>query len=445
MIASIAQKRMAARAAGCIRFSLPLIAFLLNGNFHPDISLGGADSNSQLVVGLLFWLAVIASTFFLRPILEIEWSFGLYVTFAFFGVAIASGLWSDNAQGSLLKSAAQLVTLIGAWRLALTFPWEEIVAGFQRGLFAVCLLSAAAAIFIPSIGLVHDFMHEGQWCGLFSSKQTLGVCAALLLFFSTSLLLNGAGALYSWASIALSVVCVLGAGSRGGGALAVAATSASYFMSKSKGIAHTLAFMPFVMSVAYVGIIAYMLHTQNRYIVVFGQSLDFTSRTFIWQHALRYFWDWPWLGAGVNGFWTKSVVKSLFIERYGWFLDDYHNGYLAIVMETGIVGYALFLLAYLLLAFRINSPEHRAAFSKRQTLFGLSYVCLMFTINLTETFFLRSTNTLTTQLVMVSAFVFARPVAALKASRSNATVKIAPGRRPIERAMTAGKAFSCVE
>ncbi len=410
LIAETMRARMEARATFLIRLSLVLIVFVLNGDFHPDITPGGEGSNFQQYLGLLFWMLVITSSFFVTPRLEIEWSAGLYVILAFFGLAMASAFWSENIQTSLLKSTAQLLVLIGAWRLTLTFPWQDITACMQMGLFAICFLSAGMAIFFPSIGVLSDYMHGGQWSGLFSSKQSLGICAAMLLFFSTFRLMHGASSPYSWISIALSVLCLLASGSRGGGALAVAAIGAIYFMRKWRALARALAFAPLIMGFAGAGVIAYLLYTQNRYLVVFGASLDFTERTYIWQHALKFFWDFPWLGAGINGFWTRGVVKDLFLERYSWFLDNYHSGYIAILTETGLVGYLLFLLAYFSFAFRIRDIIDKSLLPQSQMAFCVAYSFLLFVINFTETYFLRSTNILATQSIMILALAFARPV-----------------------------------
>ncbi len=421
LIAKAMQARMEARASFLIRLSLVLIAFVLNGDFHPDLTPGGEGSNFQQYLGLLFWLVIIGSTFFMTPRYEIEWSAGVYATLAFFGLSMASALWADNIQESILKSAAQLIVLIGAWRLAMALPREEITGCMQIGLFAICLLSAGTAIFSPSIGVVSDYLHGGQWSGLFSSKQTLGICAAMLLFFSAFGLMHGADLLYGWISIALSILCLLASGSRGGGAVAVAAIGALYLLRKWRYFTRTLAFMPFVLGITGGGVIAYFLHTQNRYLVVFGAPLDFTERTFIWQHALRFFGDFPWFGSGVNGFWTRSIVKELFLERYHWFLDNYHSGYIAILMETGVVGYFLFLLAYVFFAIRVGDLVRSSILPKSETSFAVSYSCLLFVIDFTETYFLRSTNILATLSIMVMAYVFSRPATASRASLSDAS------------------------
>jgi O-antigen ligase len=312
----------------------------------------------------------------------------------------------------MMKSAAMLIVLAGAWRLTLTFPWEELLACVQHGLFFICLLSALMAIFVPGIGLMDDYFHGGQWRGLFWSKQTLGFCSDLLLYLSTFRLMNDRRHRYSWTGVALAILCLIGSGSRGGAVLAVSAVLATYAMRRWRALGCFLAFIPFILTLVGALLISYLLYTQNRFVVIGGAWLDFTQRTYIWQHALRFFWDAPSFGFGVNGFWTQRNVKDLFLERYQWFLDNYHNGYIAILMETGVVGYILFTIAGLCFALRMNGLVRYGLLPQRQTSFAIIFACLVYIIDFSETYFMRSTNLLTTMLAIVTALAFSRPLIA---------------------------------
>lgn len=403
-----ANRRGASHARVIIHAALFFAVVLLNGPFNPGL-LGGGDENTSFnqIAGLCLWGVIILSSGFLPATMAIDWSKGVYVTFAFFGLTLASVLWSRTSGDSLTKATALLITLIGAWRLALTFPVQETIATAQKGYFALCLVSAAVAIFAPAIGVETSYMHNGQWNGVFINKQNLGVVAAISLFYSIYIYILGAGRAYSWISIATATLCIVASGSRGGGALAVMAILCVAFMRRSDGFARFCAFLPFSMGICGALLISYLLYTENRYLVVFGNNLDFTSRTFIWQHAIRYFWETPWLGKGINGFWTQSAVKDTFVERYKWFLDNYHDGYIAIVMELGIVGYALFLGSYWFFALRASHDLGKAA-SKDDLHFAISYAFLIFFINFTETLFVRSTSFSYTILMMTTAYVFCR-------------------------------------
>lgn len=405
-------------AKASVRISIILISFLLNGDFHPDLVPGGDGSGVQQYLGLALWLIIFVATAYLPPILKIDWSAGLYANLAPYAFAIASSFWSFNPSSSFPKSATMLIVLIAAWRVTVTVSWAEIILWTQHGLVAVCVLSAMVAIFLPGIGVMNDYLHAGQWCGLFSSKQTLGFCGAILVYIAATRLMNGAPALYGWSSIFMGAITLLASGSRGAGGLAVASLLAVYAMRSSRTMVIVLAYAPFLMGIAGALLIAYLVQTGNRFIVVFGANLDFTERTFIWQHAIRFFSEAPWFGFGLNGFWTRSDITELYLERYGWLLENFHNGYIAIAVETGVVGFFLFLLGYWFFAARIRIIAQNRYLNEPDVAFCVSFVCMMFFIDFTETFFLRSTNFRATMLTMITALAFSRPFA-VTVARSN--------------------------
>ncbi|WP_424362171.1 O-antigen ligase family protein [Methylocystis parvus] len=403
-----------------IRASLFAIAVLLNGDFHPQLVPGGEGSAVQQYLGLLAWLVIIGASYFAPQRLVVEWTVGLYVNLAFYGLALLSFLWSQNVAASAPKCVALLIVLWGSWRLTLMLDWEEIVARTHDGLFLVGVASCIVSLAFPSIGLQDTWQHAGQWNGVFISKQTLGVVGAVQLFQASYLMMNGARSPYYWLSALVAVICVVASGSRGGGALAVAALVSLYIMRLSPGFARMMAYVPFLMGLVAAALIADLLYTQNRYLVIYGVALDFTERTFIWQHALRYIWMHPWLGYGLNGFWTLDWVKALYLERYSWFLDNYHSGYINILVETGFVGYGLFLLSYLFFGLRANDIARARYYPERYTSFGLAFTFLLFLIDFTETFFLRSTNFRTTMLTMILAMTFARPASPVHDAQESA-------------------------
>lgn len=433
-LAATSRARAADWAIRAIRLSVLLIAVLLNGDFHPALLPGGEGSTAQQYVGLLCWLVVIGGSFIASPRFEVAWSAGLYINLAFYALAILSFLWSQNPGASLPKCTTLAIVLFGAWRLTLILDWEEIVRVTHDGLFWVGVASIVIALAAPSIGVQATWQHSGQWNGVFYSKQTLGVCSAVQLFQASYRLMNGARGVYYWLSSVVAIVCVLASGSRGGGALAVIALMALYAMRLSPAFARAMAFVPVVMGLFAALLIADLLVTENRYLHIFGINLDFTERTFIWQHALRFFWQAPWLGYGLNGFWTLDWVKDAYLARYSWYLDNYHNGYINVLVETGFIGFSLFLLGYLLFGFRMNEIVARGYFPEKQTSFGLGFTFLLFVIDFTEAFFLRSTNFRSTMLVMIVAFAFARPIPRPENAFGSETHRD-PGRR---RARAAG-------
>jgi O-antigen ligase len=190
------------------------------------------------------------------------------------------------------------IVLFCAWRLTRSLAFDDIVECYLLGLFGVCAAAIAVAIAAPDIGVLKTWQHAGQWNGIFVTKQTLGIGGALLLFFSSYRLLDASRRPWHYAAAAVALVCVIASGSRGGGALAVVSVVCVYLTRLSTRFARGLAFAPFVMILLGIALIAYFVATGNKYLVLFDAELDFTERSFIWQHALRFYPSAPWLGHG---------------------------------------------------------------------------------------------------------------------------------------------------
>ncbi len=74
----------------------------------------------------------------------------------------------------------------------------------------------------------------------------------------------------------------------------------------------------------------------------------FSGRTLIWQFTLEHIQERPWLGYGYAGFWDIGADSPKFqMQNFIARMPHAHNGFLEIVLETGLVGFTL-LLAFLM-------------------------------------------------------------------------------------------------
>jgi exopolysaccharide production protein ExoQ len=391
-----------------------LITFFSNGNFQDKIIPDSANSSLQQYIVVAMWIMIGGASYFRRTILRIDLTAGLLANFALYALALISISWSYNPVESVTKGAAMCFVIFGAYRLVRTTPFDEIVECIIHGLFLLNASSVFLALFVPDIGVLANWQHAGQWNGIFFSKQTLGICGALLLFFSSYRLLNPPRRIYHGVAAAMALACVIGSESRGGGAVAVLAVACIYLTGASMRFARILAFFPFVTSLFGAALIIYFVRTGNLYLTIFDTDIDFTERTFIWQYALSHFKNAPLLGYGLNGFWTLKDVKDVFVEQHGWFLDNYHDGYIAIVMETGAIGFCIFVASYFLYGLRIVGEIRDRGALDRNVALTLVYCCLIFFIDFTETFFLRSTNITSSVLTICIFIAFSRSRLALK-------------------------------
>jgi exopolysaccharide production protein ExoQ len=413
-------------SAPSLYYTTIAISFISNGNFHSKL-VGPEDSNLQQIVGVCLWLGVVAISYFRVPLLRVPLSAGLVLSLGVYGLAILSPIWATDPMASMMKAGTLAIVAFGAYRLTQTLDVDRIIEGVYLGQFAVLVASIGMALFVPEIGVMDTYQHAGQWCGVFWSKQSLGLLGAVFLFFSCyRLLVDSRRRAFHAVGVAVALVCTIASGSRGGCVLAIFAVLCLYLTLQSTHFARALAFLPFAMCLTGVALVAYFVDTGSEYLVIFDYPFDFTERTFIWRHALSFFPERKWLGFGLNGFWTLPDVKGLFIERHGWFLDNYHDGYIAIAMETGVIGLALFIGGALIFGQRIVARIEIDRRLDPEVALALAYTCLIFFINFTETIFLRSTNVQATLLLVFMFFVYAGPA-----------FIAAPARRPVQTLLKA--------
>lgn len=390
-------------ARNVMRLSIPINVLFATSTFNPEIW-PAAQSYLQQVIALSLWVLLICASYFVRPVFRSTLGTDTIVFIGFYAYAIVSVLWTGLLAASLMKSAALAITTFGAYRLATRLEIKEIIKATTLGLWVAAVASIYYVVFVPDIGVDHSYFHDGQWQGIFESKQTLGVLGAYLMFFACYRGLTGSGWLVFLVTFPPGIACAAGSGSRGGGALAIAACVALLFAKKSDRWTRYLAIAPFVMCLLAVMLIGYMYLTGYAYIYLLDTEIDFTERTFIWQHALGHLDDAPIFGFGLNGFWTIAKIYDAFEQNHGWVLDNYHDGYIAILVETGLIGFTLFLLGSFLFAKRIRLLMETASLPPAHCAVIAGFMALSYQINFTETTFLRSTSF---DAVLLLTFIFA--------------------------------------
>ena len=187
----------------------------------------------------------------------------------------------------------------------------------------------------------------------FQAVARRGGCVSDLLFILSEAVRTDTGWFTFLIVFSISTGCTIGSGSRGGGALALAACVILYLSQRSISWMKIFAYGPIIMTVAAAILIIYLYITGYAYLPLFGVEVDLTERTFIWQYAISHIDDAPFFGYGINGFWTIKRIYDVYEQNHGWVLDNYHNGYIGIVVETGIVGFLLFSLSSVVFAARV--------------------------------------------------------------------------------------------
>lgn len=367
------------------------------GPFAPGLV--GADRSEmlqQLVIEAM-WVTIVGVSLPDLRLDRIRWDRRIGLLVALIGYAVLSSLWAIPAVGlaAPTKGAVLAFNVFATWVLFATRRWDEIV---ETTIAALAILDIASVLIVlvrPDIGVLTTWMHAGQWSGVYDHKQTLGIVSAILLYLSATRLQAHTRLLpRAWHALVsiTAIVCMIGAGSRGGIVLGVGAVVLGIGAQRSRAVAVLTGFVPLATILVAAALMGTLWITDLEWLQIGPFEIDFTERTKIWKHALDYLDAGSALiGSGLNGFWGRKEVVDAFIGKNVWFLDNFHDGFLAIFVECGAIGMLIF--AAMTMAFPSKLPDVAASPAERQRkTFVFGFLTLYYVINLTETFFLRSTN-----------------------------------------------------
>ena len=366
-------------------FNPVLIGSLHNDNFQ------GGDFRQQ-VAAIALWVLLMAISFIPGVSRQPLWASGLRWPALFMAWAVTSALWSFDPASALPKAAVLFASTMATWRLASMVTVREMFACLHYALSALLVASLALVFLVPSIGVVqNEWMHVGNWSGVFASKQGLGMCSAIAL--SIALLRVTRKSWFDMAMCGVAFACLYGSASRGGGIIAgVAVVCVVLGRGHPRMLALLVSAVLVLDLLVALGNIAYLTITGAPSYQFSDKTIDFTERTFIWQYALDLLGQRPLFGFGLNGFWTDIGTFYGYQKLHGWVLDNYHNGYIAVIVETGSLGLLLFLFASLKLITRLRWLIINAANNRTSLEMSVAYVVMFFTLNLSEGLLLRSTN-----------------------------------------------------
>ncbi|MCE9529302.1 MAG: O-antigen ligase family protein [Planctomycetales bacterium] len=102
-----------------------------------------------------------------------------------------------------------------------------------------------------------------------------------------------------------------------------------------------------------------------------------SGRGFIWPICWEFIGQRPWLGYGYGSFWTPSRIE-LFLDELQFSMFEAHNGYLELLLGTGIIGCGLYVASMFTSLFASAFTALKTGESSYTLLFGVMVFGLIY-------------------------------------------------------------------
>jgi O-antigen ligase len=253
-------------------------------------------------------------------------------------ICLASTIWSVDPYDTLKFTASLLLYILAVAATCHALNMEVVCKIIVKVLAFLILASVVMAVAVPKYGthqLVDDFegIHVGHWRGVFIHKNLLGEAAAIGLFsFMFFRRLMDASFGFRLMCIIAAITCLIFAKSAGAW-VAVCVMLVYYWVIRAVPASGSLLLLIIigVSAMAYASFIFFGADL----VAVVGRDATLTGRTEIWPIVLDAVWQKPLLGFGYYAA-AQDFMGPILDASVG--IRYTHNGYLDVLLGTGIVG-----------------------------------------------------------------------------------------------------------
>jgi exopolysaccharide production protein ExoQ len=271
-------------------------------------------------------------------------------------------------------------------------------------LLLVLMVSAGLAIVAPNLG-VESGGHLGNWRGLLSQKNGLARIAvlAILVFFFW----RPSYRPLRYFALVLGIMVLAMTRSATGLVVLIALLIVTPLFRLVRTQPKLLVPIAMLLLTAGATLGIVLVADSNPLLALLGRNPTLTGRTELWHAVLVSIMKRPLLGYGFDAFWLGMVGESAKINlSVRWLVPSAHNGALDLWLHLGVVGFALFVVAYLACVrnscrFYLRQQNHLGAWP-------LAYMAFMFLYNVTEVTEMDQNNIFTILFAAVAATVTLR-------------------------------------
>ena len=332
--------------------SLCLLVFAIP--WEDAITIPGFGTTARLigVVTVVFGLMAIIEKGAIKRPAPGHFMFGLFVI-----SAAATYLWSLYPEGTLTQTVTYLQLLLLAWLIWELCPNDRAQQGLLRAYVLGTYVSGLDTIIRF---LSHQESAYQRYAGSGLDANDLGLMMALSIPVSYYLLIQEKGPLVWIYRLQLLVAgtTILLTASRGA-TLACLVALAIVTLTQARLTIHKKIALLLTLVLLISGVMIFVPETSWQRLSTMPDELEhgtFTGRTVIWSAGWRIFREHPFLGIGTNAF--RVIVSRELSEPIR--LDDptspappAHNTFLSVLVEQGILGFAVFAALLFVLGFSV--------------------------------------------------------------------------------------------
>ena len=262
-----------------------------------------------------------------------------------------SFLWSEGGMNAAIKAMLIFSALLVSVSMANAVGLDRILRIYYNAMGVFIILSLLVVVFYPERGIETGWLLEGDWKGIAGQKNGLGNIAGLVFVASLSLplirhadrrrMMLAYGTRLSM--IVMSAVCLVNSGSRGALLSAGIGLSAVMVAKAPRALQRValIALVVLAIPVVYLALATFELHADK--IDILGSTIDTSSAP---RSGSTGWSSWAGANAGLR---RRRLLDARTAHRFrdvrGWVLDNFHNGYVTILIEGGVIGISLLLLA----------------------------------------------------------------------------------------------------
>lgn len=362
-------------------------------NFGSDLTLTSVIPESIITLlryatyAITLFLLALRPTKTIKTALSNKWALGLV------GIIFASFLWSPTVSAtidSVWKEAIPqfLLSLYLASRFTLRQQFKLVL----WVLVIIFLLSSALAIAMPSIGVHNTGPFVGSWKGVFSQKNEFGAHSAMTMI-AIFMLANYAEKKQRWALMFLGLcfAALLVSSSVTALVLSIVGLLLIIFYRRftwlgKRSVLLTCIFLLFSLIFSYV-----LLSNWVDILNFFDKDPTLSARTLIWKLVIdSKIPESPYFGYGRGVFWNSYILTSGF-ERVAYHVPSHaHNGFLDLILDVGLIGFAFFCVTWFMTYVRAAN----LAYSRKEAayLWPLLFLSMLILFNIFESYLARLTN-----------------------------------------------------